>query len=69
LIDWRSVTEALACPAAALPILARLDTATLTRLIFGVAGALEQSAELTPQERSLLRELFPPLTAWVNEYT
>jgi predicted acetyltransferase len=69
LINWRQIAKALACPTAALPLLARLDTATQTRLIFGVPAALEHSAELTSRERELLTELFPPLITWVNEYT
>lgn len=69
LINWLSATEALACPESVLPILARLDTATRTQLIFGVAGSLEGCSELTPPEQRYLTELFPPLPLWVNEYT
>jgi len=47
---------------------ARLDIATLTRLVFGVPGAPEE-VEATPPTRRLLAELFPTLPLWINEYT
>ena len=69
LIDLRSVLQTLACPPPARRIVERLDIAAATRLIFGVAGALDGSAGLTAQERSMLTEIFPPLPLWINEYT
>ena len=69
LADCQSVLELFSAPPAVRQILARLDIATATRLIFGVTGALEENTGLTLAERSVLTELFPPLPLWINEYT
>jgi hypothetical protein len=69
LLDSQAVMEAIACPPPAQQILAQLHITMATRLVFGVAGAMEESAELTKRERNILEELFPPLLGWVNECT
>lgn len=68
-LEEPAAVRAFNCPAAERQILARLDTAALTKLLFGVEGALAEDSKLMPEERQRLAERFPPLPLWVNEYT
>lgn len=69
LISVQAVLDALSCPQAVRQILARLDTATVTRLVFGTEDTAEKYADLTANERRLLTELFQTQPLWINEYT
>lgn len=69
MLSKQSVAEALGCSLKLRRLLEWLQMEMLTHLIFGVEYTPNSCPELSPKEKQLLAEIFPPLPLWINEYT